>query len=92
MPKRDGSGPMGAGELTGRGFGGCTGAIAMNYRNDFGGSPRLGLAHRRGFGRGRGICGPIDQNPAEAQKERLQNQKRLLQRRLEAIDKSLEER
>ncbi|NLY09691.1 MAG: DUF5320 domain-containing protein, partial [Tissierellia bacterium] len=29
MPRRDGTGPMGAGSMTGRGFGLCTGANAV---------------------------------------------------------------
>ena len=91
MPRRDGNGPMGIGELTGRGFGGCTGTTETNYRAGFGGSPRSGLSHRRGFGRGRGINGAIDQNTVGTQKERLQNQKELLKRRLDVIDKHLEE-
>jgi len=45
MPGRDGTGPAGAGAMTGRGFGCCAGHTA-----GFG----LGLACRRGFGAGAG--------------------------------------
>ena len=31
MPRRDGTGPMGAGSITGRGLGICTGANAVKY-------------------------------------------------------------
>ena len=31
MPRRDGTGPMGAGSMTGRGLGLCTGANAVKY-------------------------------------------------------------
>ena len=92
MPGGDKSGPTGMGAFTGRGFGYCTGAATVtNYGAGFGGVPRLGLGHRRGFGRGRVISGSIDQDIAEMPKKLLQNQKDLLKRRLDAIDKRLEE-
>ena len=52
MPRRDGTGPMGAGSMTGRGFGLCTGANAVKYGAGLGMGLGLGLACRRGFGRG----------------------------------------
>ena len=39
MPRRDGTGPMGAGSMTGRGLGFCTGANAVKY----GAGPGMGL-------------------------------------------------
>ncbi|NLY87855.1 MAG: DUF5320 domain-containing protein [Clostridiales bacterium] len=68
MPRGDGTGPKGAGSMTGRGLG-------------------LGLACRRGFGRGfgRGL-----EASSQTQKELLSEQKTILQERLEAIDKELE--
>jgi hypothetical protein len=74
MPRRDGTGPMGAGSMTGRGLGICTG------RYD------AGLGCRRGFGRSFAAA-PID---SKTQKELLQEQKDLLKNRLEWIDNQLE--
>jgi hypothetical protein len=54
MPRRDGTGPMGAGSMTGRGLGICTGANAVKYGAGLGMGLGLGLACRRGFGRGFG--------------------------------------
>lgn len=42
MPRRNGTGPMGMGQMTGRGIGYCTGYAAPGYTN-------------AGFGMGRGI-------------------------------------
>ncbi len=89
MPRRDGTGPMGAGSMTGRGLGVCTGANA-----GLGMGLGLGLACRRGFGRGlgrgfgRGFG--INQTSSKSQKELLEEQKTMLQDRLEVIDKQLE--
>ena len=65
MPRRDGTGPIGAGSMTGRGLGFCTG---------------------RGLGRGY----TVNQNSSKTQKELLNEQKTMLQDRLEVIDKQLE--
>jgi hypothetical protein len=89
MPGRDGTGPMGAGPMTGRGFGICTGANAVKYGAGFG--MGLGLARRRGFGRGFGRGFPVNEISSETQKELLQAQKEILQKRLEVIDKQLED-
>jgi hypothetical protein len=91
MPGRDGTGPMGAGSMTGRGLGFCTGANAVRYGAGFGLGLGPGLACRRGFGRrfGRGFA--INEATSKTQKELLQNQKTILEKRLEAIDKQLED-
>lgn len=92
MPRRDETGPMGAGPMTGRGLGFCTGANAV--RDGAGFRMGLGLACRRGFGRrfsrgfGRGFA--VDETFHKTQKEVLQEQKDILQKRLEIIDKQLE--
>jgi hypothetical protein len=52
MPGRDGTGPLGAGPMTGRGLGPCTGASNMLKCAGLGLGLGLGLACRRGFGRG----------------------------------------
>lgn len=69
MPRRDGTGPMGAGSMTGRG---------------------LGLVCRRGFDRGFGRGFAVNQTTSKTQKELLQEQKDMLQNRIEVIDKQLE--
>lgn len=88
MPRRDGTGPMGAGSMTGRDLGLCTGANAVRYGAGFG--MGLGLAYGRGFGGGfrRGFA--VNQTSTKTQKELLQEQKDILQNRLEVIDKQLQ--
>ncbi len=93
MPRRDGTGPMGRGTMSGRGFGPCAGTNAVKY----GASLGLGLLLRcrRGFGRGFGGNyfggnSNIDQASSKTQKEFLQEQKDALQSRLEVIKKQLE--
>ena len=90
MPRRDGTGPMGAGPMTGRGLGLCTGANAVKYGAGLGLGLGLGLACRRGFGRGFGRGFAVNQNSSKTQKELLQEQKDLLKNRLDVIDKQLE--
>lgn len=85
MPRRDGTGPMGAGSMTGRGLGFCTGANAAKYGAGLGMGLGLGLACRRGFGRGFAI----NQTSPKTQKERLNEQKTMLQNRLEVIVEQL---
>lgn len=86
MPRRDGTGPMGAGSMTGRGLGLCTGANAVKYGAGLGMGLGLGLACRRSFGRGFAV----NQTSSKTQKELLQEQKTMLQYRLTVIDKQLE--
>ncbi len=68
MPRRDGTGPIGAGSITGRGLGPCTGAGPVRYGTGFG--MRLGrrLLRRRGFAGGYGRGFAINRNPARTQK------------------------
>lgn len=88
MPRRDGTGPMGAGKLTGRGLGFCTGTNVAKCGAGFGVGIGigLGLARRRGFGRG------FSRNDTsnKTSKELLQEQKDILKKRLEVIDRELE--
>ncbi|MGE4485112.1 MAG: DUF5320 domain-containing protein [Oscillospiraceae bacterium] len=88
MPGRDGTGPMGAGTMTGRGLGFCTGKNAAKYGAGLGLGLGLGLACRRGF-RG-GFRFAADQTSPTAQKDMLLEQKDLLQKRLEVIEKQLD--
>ncbi|HOO56622.1 MAG TPA: DUF5320 domain-containing protein [bacterium] len=52
MPGGDRTGPMGAGPMTGRAAGFCTGNNMPGYANPAGG--RMGMGFGRGFGRGGG--------------------------------------
>ncbi|TGE36228.1 hypothetical protein E4K67_19950 [Desulfosporosinus fructosivorans] len=79
MPGRDGTGVMGRGAKSGRGLGNCRGAKTVS--SDTG----LGLGYRRGnpnFGE--------DTTGSIKQKESLQEQKELLERKLDTISKELE--
>ena len=78
MPMRDGTGPMGAGSMTGRQLGSCPNANPIRP------------AWRFGFGRGLGRGIILSQNSSKTQKELLQEQKNVLKNQLEAIDKQLE--
>ena len=94
MPRRDGTGPMGAGAMTGRGLGSCTGANVIKYGAGLGMGLGIGLACRRGFGRGfarrfsKGLA--VDQTSSKTKKELLAERKIMLKDQLEAIDKQLE--
>jgi hypothetical protein len=90
MPRRDGTGPMGAGSMTGRGLGLCTGANVVKYGAGLGMGLGLGLACRRGFGGGFGRGSAINQTSSKTQKELLNEQKAMLQDRLEVIEKQME--
>ena len=85
MPRRDGSGPMGAGSMTGRGLGLCTGINAARCGIRLGLGLGLGLAFRHGFGRRLAI----NKASSETQKEALLEQKDVLRNRLEVIDEQL---
>lgn len=99
MPRRDGTGPMGMGAMTGRGLGACSGVNAPVYGGwrgrgcgrGFGcGSGRgQGMGFGRGFGLGRYAAG--DYYGQAVPKEALQAQKAQLQAALNAIDKQLED-
>jgi len=54
MPGGDRTGPLGLGPMTGRAAGYCAGYSTPGYMNPLGGRG-LGMAWRRGYGRGGGI-------------------------------------
>lgn len=85
MPRRDGTGPMGSGSMTGRGLGLCIGANVIKTAIDFG----LGLGFRRGRGQGVGRFFNVNQSDPKTKKELLQKQKEILQSRIEVIDKQM---
>ena len=84
MPRRDGTGPMHAGPMNGRGLGMCTGVNVVKYGVGFG----LGLACRRGRGLGR--CAAANIDSSITRKELLQEQKFVLQSRIHALDMQIE--
>ncbi|MFT8888591.1 MAG: DUF5320 domain-containing protein [Ethanoligenens sp.] len=88
MPGRNGTGPMGAGAMTGRGLGLCSGAgnLARGARLGLG----LGMACRRGFGCGFRMFSADEEMTANHRKELLQLQKNTLKNRLADIDRQLE--
>jgi len=90
MPGRNGTGPMGYGAMTGRGMGVCAGAPGFGYGAGFG----MGYGCRRGLGRGFGrgygwIYNPSPDVP-RTDKEYLEGQKEFLKKRLDSINKQLE--
>lgn len=97
MPRRDGTGPMGMGSMTGRGLGVCAGVNAPVYGGGLGrGCGRAfgrGFVRGRGFGYGRGFGFGADANYYYNQpdsKEALQAQKEQLKAALDAVEKRLE--
>ncbi len=76
MPGYDGTGPLGKGPMTGRGFGPCG----------------LGLGWRKRFGAGRGLGRYFDWNwPAtrEDQEKALAEYKKALEEEMEDVEKEL---
>ena len=90
MPRRDGTGPMGCGSMTGRGFGVCTGGNVNGFGRAMGMGLGLGF---RGCRKEAGFSGVAVNNVAgNSDKEYLAGQKDLLEKRLELINKQLEEK
>jgi len=84
MPRRDGTGPIGVGAMTGRNLGSCTVVNAVKYGAGFG----FGLACRRGRGFGR--CADAIIDSSITRKELLEKQKFVLQSRIRALDMQIE--
>jgi len=88
MPGRNGTGPVGSGPMTGRGFGNCTG-------NGLRSKPRLGLGlgfgGRRCFGNGYywQANSFMRLNVNQNSKETLVEQKRILEERLNLVNQDL---
>ncbi len=87
MPGRNGTGPMGAGPMTGRGFGVCAGN-GIQTRPRFG----LGFGCRRGFGNGFNQQGStvVPSNANQSSHENLIRHKNLLEKRLQKVNHDLE--
>ncbi len=77
MPNKDGTGPMGQGPKTGKGFGPCCMNMPFFGRG-------FGRGRKRGFGRF--MNWPADD---KAQKQMLEDYKKALQEELEDADKEL---
>lgn len=78
MPKYDGTGPMGMGPRTGRGFGPCG----------------LGLGWRKKFGKGRGMGRYFGWNQPQTPKDQLEalaDYKKALEEELEDVNKEKKE-
>ena len=90
MPRRDGTGPMGVGSMTGRGLGLCTGARTAKVDAGLGIGLGLGLACRRAFARGGGTGFASDEISSARKKGLLLEQRDALKDRMEAIDRQLE--
>ena len=89
MPGRDGTGPLGRGEATGRGMGSCVtpgrGIGRRRPRLGFGRGIRAGAG--LGFGRGMGFCRPILTEAEE--REWLKQEREMLKEELEFIEQAL---
>ena len=96
MAGRDGSGPLGMGPMTGRGFGPCGRGRFVGRR------PRLGLGlgygYGRGYGRGIGYYSsyepyPYESDPVDESTERslIEEEKAILEARLRDINEILNE-
>lgn len=99
MPRGDGTGPMGLGQMTGRGAGYCSGFATPGYANSVG----CGV----GFGRGRGFrraynatglprgarynCSPFAgaYEPFVGEKELLSQQEKFLENQLHQVKQRL---
>lgn len=86
MPRMDGTGPMGTGKMMGRGIGLCNNGEAFVGR---GVNCRSGRRHCSGQGLGRGLA--LNRSSNKTQKDLLQDEKNLLQNRINVIDKQLKD-
>ena len=87
MPRMDGTGPMGAGTLTGRGFGPCGGGQGFGCGRGRGNGMGRGMMNA-GQGYGRGIAMVANQNSDP--KELLIQRRDLLKSQLDALNKTIE--
>ncbi|NLC31765.1 MAG: DUF5320 domain-containing protein [Clostridiales bacterium] len=92
MPRMDGTGPMGTGAMTGRGFGPCGGGQRIGCTMGRGGARGRGAGAGRGmnYGQGYGRAMAINDNPVQASREQLQQRRDNLKAQLDALDKTLQ--
>lgn len=87
MPRKDGTGPIGYGPMSGRGLGFCTGINAGRYGEGMKRSSGRGFGYRCGVGFG----SFFNEEPAAmTEQEYLTKQKEYLESRLETINKQIE--
>ncbi len=94
MPRRDGTGPMGRGSMTGVGFGNCSGGRVFNQGSGGGmGRGGAGRGMQRMFqGNGRfGSNAPNQESDVELENRMLMKQNQTLRMELDAIMKRLDE-
>ena len=91
MPRRDGTGPMGKGAMTGRGLGLCTGVKTRRNVAGLGYGFGLGAGYgcRRSLARGFGGYFAEELNVI-TDKELLEEQREILKRRLDVINRQLD--
>jgi hypothetical protein len=90
MPGRDGTGPMGAGQVTGRGLGLCSGANAGKFGAGSGMGLGLRLGCRCSF-RGSAKSGvAVYQASGKTRQEWLRESRAALKSRLAEVDRELE--
>ncbi len=77
MPRRDGTGPLGRGAMTGRGLGDCTDANPVGYDEDYGygGGFRRGIGFKRRVGRGLGLFRRFGSGPRRGSRRGFIRQK-----------------
>ncbi|QSX08560.1 DUF5320 domain-containing protein [Alkalibacter rhizosphaerae] len=97
MPRRDGTGPMSQGAVTGRGLGRCTGVNA-NGATPFAGRGMGRMARGIGMGIGFGLgCGRglgrflLGSRQVGNERAILEEEKQILKSRMDAIDQMLNE-
>ncbi len=95
MPGGNGTGPMGAGPMTGRSMGYCAGFDRPRFANFGGGGRGMRMGRGGGFGfRNRFFANEAQQMPAmtaEQEKEYMQNNIKALENELEAAKQRLKE-
>jgi len=96
MPRGDGTGPMGAGPMTGRALGYCAGFGAPGFARIGGLGRGRGGGFGRGIGRGWGRGGwggfaPVAAPPAATQKQWLESEAQALQTQLDEVRQRLSE-
>ena len=86
MPRMDGTGPMGAGTMTGRGFGPCAGGKGLGCGMGRGAGMGRGMSNGQGYSRGV----VMNTNTNTDSREQLQQRRDLLKTQLDALDKTLQ--
>ena len=86
MPRMDGTGPMGAGTMTGRGHGPCAGGKSVGCGMGRG----AGMGRRMNNGQEFRMGAAMNANPITDAREQLQQRRDFLKTQLDALDKTLQ--